>query len=64
MDGRGGGLALLVGDDLEHVAHADQATLLGRIPGRGLSEGGRERLRLLRLLLLLLDELVVLRGRR
>ena len=69
----GRGLSLLVGDDLEHVTHADEAALLGRVPRRdGLLLGwdGRERLRLLLLLVVVVvvlglrEELVVLRRWR
>ena len=68
----GRGLSLLVGDDLEHVTHADEAALLGRVPRRDgllLGRDGRERLRLLLLLLVVVvlglrEELVVLRRRR
>ena len=68
----GRGLSLLVGDDLEHVSHADEAALLGRVPRRDgllLGRDGRERLRLLLLLLVVVvlglrEELVVLRRRR
>ena len=71
----GRGLSLLVGDDLEHVSHADEAALLGRVPRRDgllLGRDGRERLRLLLLLLLVVvvvvlglrEELVVLRRWR
>ena len=67
----GRGLSLLVGDDLQHVSHADEAALLGRVPRRDgllLSGDGRERLRLLLRLLLVVvglrEELVVLRRRR